>query len=217
MIGAFDMSKLTSRIFTLVFVVVAAVNGITVASWAGNAMKPADLVAAGKQWNVLLIETDKDGFRDVTFLPAGQTPDEAFETLTFSYAIEEVPSSAYDGKAALDESLSNAKHYKSHVEPKDNSARAHGLYSKVPGRHYAQLFSLKAAYMDNGKTFVGATYRVNANPNSELATQPAEAFGIMDQRVSKISPQQIADWFKHHFENAQKNLAAQKTAAATKS
>lgn len=203
------MSKLNGMIAALVFVIVAAANGAASAGWFADALNgPADLVAGGKKWNVLMIESE-DGFDSVTFLPAGQSAEEAAETLTLTAALEAVPSSAYDAQAAIDQSHANDNtiKYKSRVEGEDQSVRARGLHVTVPDRTYSQLFSLKGSYLNNGKTFLGVTYRVNVIPNSKIAKQPGEAFAIMDDRVAAVSVKQIKDWFQYRHDKAKKKLA----------
>ncbi len=213
------MTKLNGITAALVFIAVAAVNGIASAGWISDAMGgPVDLVAGGQKWNVLTIESE-DGFDAVTFLPAGKTADDAAQTLTFTAAVEKVPSSAYDAQAAIDQSHTNdnTTHYKSSVVAKDQSVRARGLYSKVPGRTYSQLFSLKGSYLNDGITFLGVTYRVNIITNSKIAKQPGKSLGILDRRVAAVSEKQIKDWFDHFHEKAKKKLAAAKAGDAPKS
>lgn len=212
------MTRLKGSIAALVFIAVAAVSGTASAGWLSDAIGPVDLVAGGKKWNVLTIETD-DGFDAVTFLPAGQTAEEAAETLTFTSAVEEVPSSAYDAQAAIDQSHNNdnTTNYKSDIDPKTQSVRARGLYVNVPGRTYSQVFSLKGAYLGDGKTFQGVTYRVNVIADSDIAKNPGEVLDIMDRRVQQVSLKQVQDWFKYHLKRAKKKLAAQNASKAPKS
>lgn len=216
------MSKLTSGFAALVFAAVTVVSAPVSAGWLsdtiGNAFGTADLVAAGKKWDALSIESE-DGLETVTFLPAGQTADEASETLTFTAAVEEVTSSAYDAQAVIDQNNSdgNTKSYKSEVSPQNQSVRARGLYIKVPGRSYSQLFSLKGAYLSDGLKFFGVTYRINIVSDSEIAKQPEESLDIMDDRIKNISTKQIQDWFKYFHEKAKKRLAAKQKAKAPQS
>ena len=208
------MKTLNGILAAAIFVSVAAVNSVASAGWLSDAMQgPVDLVAGGKKWNVLAIETD-EGFDTVTFLPAGKTAEDAAETLTFTAVVENVPSSAYDAQAALDRSHNNdnTTHYNSSVAAKDQSIRARGVYVKVPNRTYSQLFSLKGAYLSGGKMFLGATYRVNVIANSNLTKKPNPSLDIMDERVASVSSKQIKDWFEHFHDKAKRKLAAKKKA-----
>lgn len=207
------MSKLTSGVAALAFFAVSAITTAASANWFSDAIEPADLVAGGMKWNVLTIESE-DGFDAVHFLPAGKTADEASETLTFTAAVEEVPSSAYDAQAVLNESNTNdnTKHYTSQVNAGDQSVKARGLYVEVPGRTYSQLFSLRGKYRADGKTFFGVTYRVNIISDSKIAKNPGESLDIMDSRVAKISDKQVEDWFKYFYEKAKRKLAMKKAA-----
>jgi len=210
-----QMKKLNGFLAAAVFVSVAAVNSVASAGWLSDAMQgPVDLVAGGKKWNVLMIETDK-GFDSVTFLPAGKTAEDAAETLTFTAVVESVPSSAYDAQTAIDQSHNNdnTTHYNSSVVANDQSVRARGLYVTVPNRTYSQLFSLKGSYLSDGKTFLGATYRVNVIANSDLTKKPNPSLDIMDDRVAAVSSKQIKDWFEHFHDKAKRKLAAKKQAS----
>lgn len=212
------MFKRNSSLAALVVIAISAVHGTASAGWLSDAMGVADLVAGGKKWNVITIESDV-GVDTVTFLPAGKTVDDAAETLTFSAVVEDVPSSAYDAQAALDNSNNNdnTAHYASNVDARQRSVQARGLYIKVPGRTYSQLFSLKGAYMNDGKTFHGATYRVNILAKSKISNAPQDALDIMDARVAKISIKQIRDWFTYFHNKAKQKLAAKKQAETPKS
>lgn len=212
------MSKLFGGIAALIFIAITAVQGGASAGWLSDAMGPADFVAGGQKWNVLTIETE-DGFDSVTFLPAGKTAEQAARTLTLTAVIEEVPSSAYDAQAVLDQTNKNdnTTNYSSRVTPKDQSVHARGLYIAVPGRTYSQLFSLKGSYLDDNKTFYGVNYRINVIADSEIAKQPSESLDIMDTVVARISSKQIEDWFKYFYEKAKKRLAKKNASKAPKS
>lgn len=212
------MPGLKGSIAAFVILASTAVSGTAMADWFSGATASADLVAGGKKWAVLMVESDK-GFESVTFLPAGQTAEEASETLTFTTVKESVPSSAYDAQAAIDQNNNNANttHYTSRVNPEENSVNTRGLYVTVPERTYSQIFSLKGTYLADGKTFLAVNYRVNILPKSELARKPSPALDILDSRVAKIPFKQIENWFKFLHDKAKQKFATKKTARAPQS
>lgn len=212
------MSRFTSAIAALFILASTAVSGPALAGWFSDATASADLVAGGKKWSVLLVESD-EGFESVTFLPAGQTAEQASETLTFTTVKEAVPSSAYDAQAAIDQSNNNTNtnNYQSRVDPKDHSVMSRGLYVTVPKRSYSQIFSLKGTYLADGKTFLAVNYRVNILPKSKLAQNPNDALDILDDRVAKVPFKQIENWFKFLHDKAKQKFSAKKTARAPKS